>query len=66
MDFDREKKKLEAQHEAAKARLEKEDVKRKALKRLLLTTSARLEDRAEKWHDVQADCRVARDIWYPD
>ena len=50
MDYEREKKKLEAQHQAAKARLEKEDAKRKALKRQLLATSARLEDRAEKWH----------------
>lgn len=50
MDFEREKKKLQAQHDAAKRRLEKEDAKRKALKRQLLATTARLEDRAEKWH----------------
>lgn len=50
MDFEREKKKLEAQHKAAKPRFEKEDAKRKALKRELLATTARLEDRAEKWH----------------
>jgi hypothetical protein len=50
MDHEREKKKLEAQHEVAKARLAKEDEKRKALKRQLMATTARLEDRAEKWH----------------
>lgn len=50
MDYDREKKKLEAQHQAAKLRLEKEDAKRRALKRQLMATAARLNDRAEKWH----------------
>lgn len=50
MDYEREKKKLEAKQQAAKARLEREDAKRKALKRQLMATTARLEDRAEKWH----------------
>ena len=50
MDYEREKKKLEAQHQAAKLRLEREDAKRRALKRQLMATAARLEDRAEKWH----------------
>ncbi len=50
MDYEREKKKLEAQHEAAKTRLEKEEAKRKALKRELRASAAKLEDRAEKWH----------------
>ena len=50
MDYDHERKKLEAQHLAAKLRLRREDVKRRELKRQLTATAARLKDRAEKWH----------------
>ena len=50
MDYEYEKKKLEAQLHAAKQRLEKEDVKRRTLKRELHATAAKLNDRAEKWH----------------
>ena len=50
MDYDYEKKKLEAQLHAAKQRLEREDAKRRTLKRELHATAAKLNDHAEKWH----------------
>jgi hypothetical protein len=50
MDYDEEKTKLEAQLQKAKQRLEREDAKRRTLKRELMATTAKLNDRAEKWH----------------
>ena len=50
MDYDYEKKKLEAQLQAAKQRLEREDAKRRTLKQELMAAAAKLNDRAEKWH----------------
>jgi hypothetical protein len=50
MDYEYEKKKLEAQLQAAKQRLEREDAKRRTLKREMLAAASKLNDRAEKWH----------------
>ena len=50
MDYDYEKKKLEAQLQTAKQRLEREDAKRRTLKRELAAKTAELNNRAEKWH----------------
>ena len=50
MDYDYEKKKLEAQLQAAKQRLEREDAKRRTLKRELMAAEAKLNVSAEKWH----------------
>ena len=50
MDYDYEKKKLEAQLQTAKQRLEREDAKRRTLKRELSAKTAELNNRAEKWH----------------
>ena len=47
MDYDYEKKKLEAQLQAAKQRIEREDAKRRTLKRELMAAAAKLNDRAE-------------------
>lgn len=50
MDYDRERKRLEQQLEAARKRLEAATQRRKQLKQKLRTTTTNMRDKAEKWH----------------